>query len=434
MSFLEKHNEVFNFLLRLKETDYPELRYRLRRTNRSNKLRQGYYFLGTDDYIAIGFWEGMNWKTRIPNIAFILEPSGKNYFRFDTSDSWVKTKFIQDWVINDLISSSEIRQSNFLNHKVEDYQNHDDYIDEIGMTKKMASNFDIDIEEGNYQSNLLQFLATKWTYLNDTIEVNQPSLAESKLPISIIDRRTFEKDMSKVFEYKESRERLENRLKKDTPKKIESFEINNYGPIKNCSVENIPSNNQWIFITGENGVGKTSILRALGITIGHRALSKVELKENQRFRVNLKFHTQNGESFEITRQMNDTAHRVKPFTVGFAAYGPIRLNPLYNTMSPNKLKRAKGKTKRFDSLFEIDGFLLDLESEFKEWEKSNSELFELRKPAIEELLQESLLNVRIVEFQHHDNRDSIPFTLFHEQGFDDSLLDPVGIEKIVFRI
>jgi ABC-type uncharacterized transport system fused permease/ATPase subunit len=42
---------------------------------------------------------------------------------------------------------------------------------------------------------------------------------------------------------------------------LKSFHIKNYKGIIDTKVENIPSGTQWIFLTGENGFGKTSFCR-----------------------------------------------------------------------------------------------------------------------------------------------------------------------------
>lgn len=47
------------------------------------------------------------------------------------------------------------------------------------------------------------------------------------------------------------------------PIALKSFHIKNYKGIIDTKVENIPSGTQWIFLTGENGSGKTSVLQAL---------------------------------------------------------------------------------------------------------------------------------------------------------------------------
>ena len=46
---------------------------------------------------------------------------------------------------------------------------------------------------------------------------------------------------------------------------LKSFHFKDFKGIKECSISNLPPNAQWIFLTGENGYGKTSILQAIAI-------------------------------------------------------------------------------------------------------------------------------------------------------------------------
>lgn len=47
------------------------------------------------------------------------------------------------------------------------------------------------------------------------------------------------------------------------PIALKSFHIKNYRGIIDTQIDNIPDDTQWIFLTGENGFGKTSVLQAL---------------------------------------------------------------------------------------------------------------------------------------------------------------------------
>ena len=45
------------------------------------------------------------------------------------------------------------------------------------------------------------------------------------------------------------------------PIALKSFHIKNYRGIIDTQIDNIPPDTQWIFLTGENGFGKTSVLQ-----------------------------------------------------------------------------------------------------------------------------------------------------------------------------
>lgn len=47
------------------------------------------------------------------------------------------------------------------------------------------------------------------------------------------------------------------------PCSLSSISITNFQGIKKLSIKDLPLKARWIFLTGENGFGKTSILRAI---------------------------------------------------------------------------------------------------------------------------------------------------------------------------
>lgn len=67
------------------------------------------------------------------------------------------------------------------------------------------------------------------------------------------------------------------------PFNIIDFSIKKFQGINNLKLKNIPVNTQWIFLTGNNGYGKTSILKAilLGL-IGKYEFNENKIDENSR--------------------------------------------------------------------------------------------------------------------------------------------------------
>ncbi len=64
--------------------------------------------------------------------------------------------------------------------------------------------------------------------------------------------------------YLKERHRLsQDKTTPHLPFALSRLEIFDFQGIKHLKIEHIPSNAQWIFLTGENGFGKTSILRAI---------------------------------------------------------------------------------------------------------------------------------------------------------------------------
>ncbi|WP_299152267.1 AAA family ATPase [uncultured Christiangramia sp.] len=410
MAFIDIHDYLFEFLLK-EAREIPDLRFRVRKTNRSNKLREGYWFLGNENYLNIGFWEGVNWKSRVSNIAFVVYPSGRSKLVFNTTDSEEKRKFVNQKVLPEI----DYKKKSLLKEKnIETWEEYDNPYTEI------------EFVNANYKDAIYEFLDFYWPKIDEIIR-NSEVNSEIKLPIKVIESDTFRKDIHNVRRHKGERERLEKEIDMYSPFKLSQFSIENYGPIKKCSLRDIPFDNQWIFLTGENGTGKSSIVKALATAIAHRHIPKTEIKENPNFKVELEFHGERESKFEIVRTTDNT-NRVKPYSVGFSAYGPFRLNPIYGKLKSGELKQAKNKTGRFKSLFENNSYLLDLESEFKSWRGQKIKTFEKRKYAIKEFLQEALLNIQLIEFEYA-SRNTVE-TRFHEEDKEGNLLEPVDIEKL----
>src|SRR4051812_3631813 len=86
------HETVILFLLEKRKT-MPELRFTLRRSNRFNRLEAGYWFYGNENYLAVSFWSGSDWKNKTPNIIFTITADGNSYLEFVASDSEKKKFF-----------------------------------------------------------------------------------------------------------------------------------------------------------------------------------------------------------------------------------------------------------------------------------------------------------------------------------------------------
>ncbi len=173
---------------------------------------------------------------------------------------------------------------------------------------------------------------------------------------------------------------LDNENKKSLPKVIKSFFIKNFQCIKEMEFKDIPVDCNWIFITGENGDGKTSVLQALALgllgedmddnkLLERKSKIKVELKDENRSGINkLYYKISNWNNFESS---NDVI-----------GYGVYRL-----AMQSSNIKEEKYKDNSAYSLFnEGYGNLLSIENWFREEQLKKSNTIEKVKEVILELL------------------------------------------------
>jgi hypothetical protein len=65
------HQKILdNFIIR-HEID-PTFCFATRKSNRKNRLDEGYWFLGNEEYVQLSFWNGIDWKEKIYNIGFVV--------------------------------------------------------------------------------------------------------------------------------------------------------------------------------------------------------------------------------------------------------------------------------------------------------------------------------------------------------------------------
>ena len=153
------------------------------------------------------------------------------------------------------------------------------------------------------------------------------------------------------------------------PIALKSFHIKNYRGIIDTQIDNIPPNTQWIFLTGENGFGKTSVLQ--GIALLNSKPHNVGLSE--------KFNLE----FQVYKDNVVIEFSFSPFIIATSANGrtPPKIEILYLSelkeivaygstrlrVSPHSSKEVLTNNSNVDSLFSNDILLADIEEKFKDW-------------------------------------------------------------------
>ena len=402
MAIEEIHNKVFEFLGNQAKEENSDLVFRVRKTNRGNKLSKGYWFLGNENYLAIGFWPEINWKTRLPSISLMIDKDGGVYLLITTSDSEKKEEFVDKHLYKEI----------------------------EGLSKNNENTWGKFYEGNNINEKIADFLYYDWYVINNIIMAFKSN--NENCPFSLIDKDEFNNDIHKILLYKEERESILENAKKwndsinaAKPRKIKNFEIYNYGPIDYCESSEIPRNTQWIFLTGENGTGKTSILKALATAIGYKRNEKKD-SEKEAFRVNLDLWAESKELISIKRFENTDLTGKKLSVTGFAAYGAYRINNSIKSNAKTSLKKAG----IFKSLFENEGRFLNLIDELNltQEPKVKENLLEHQNEILE-LLERAMIKSGRVSIDENKQGDKLGF-IFEEADKEGNLHPPVKLEKL----
>ncbi|MBO0947500.1 AAA family ATPase [Fibrella forsythiae] len=196
---------------------------------------------------------------------------------------------------------------------------------------------------------------------------------------------------------------------------IKQIKVNDYLCIKSAHIENIPIDTQWIFITGENGYGKSSLLQAIAIGLfGTRDKSINLLKDNSP-KIGIEYKKK---SINYINNINSGGFESLKEMIG---YGPSRLQ-LQNDMSQNELSEKSSVTY---SLFNIDGVLLNIEPDLIRWHIENNPKFEQTTSILKKLIPS--LSEIIVQKNKEDQYDVL---YLEKEENTEKLYDAIHFSKL----
>lgn len=391
-SVIEIHRQVLELLTQTRELD-PTIRFTLRKSNRGNRLEQGYWFYGNEYYVALSFWSGMDWKNKTPNIVFVIPADEREcQLEVNTSDSDEKRSFV----------------SNFLVPAVE--------LNLTGVRyQKAYARWGQD-----YIGALHHFIQTDKRTIDDILQKNASFWPGRGEAIGFIPEDEFIEDLDKIKTYQERlpANAAASPLDATLPfQRIAAFRIDYFGPIHSVAIDEIPFSTPWIFLTGENGTGKTSILRALATGLCQRKTMPDERRSDGNFQIDISLFNsgRDRKTFRWTGENETVAGAA--ITVGFAAYGASRLRTPQgrnhdmagNSSSPNPL---------YASLFDYDAYLLDLQVALDAWrdDPGMAATFERRKRFILEILTDIFPHLYSIDFGVE--QDGEIFTVYRERDHE----------------
>jgi len=399
--YFDLHEELFTYLLKESETD-SDFTFVTRDSNNNNALEKGYWFYG-EDTVAISFWTEMDFIEDIPVISFLINPDEHCRLIIQTDIQEDLKKYFEDsrWWKDELKGLNQ-RDTWF----VKEYNNFDpaDYINCLSYF--LRNDYHI-INKIIYEDNLVPGLK------RETIKENPDDFDGFVFQLPI---KEFNLRIKNIFKYRQNQSVELSYDSVDDENKADSLrEINfhSYGSIKNQNLE--IGDSKWVFITGENGSGKTMFLRAIATILGNRKFTENEIEKGN---LNVKASFNSGKriiSFERIEN-NNLNSKTSNLSRGLAMYGPYRLQHNRELIKTKDYRQSIGKNSSFESLFRDGAKLLSLVNQFEFWQDNpkNEKMARARMDQIFSLLTKIIPNLRKVEFVKNQNKFSLEYLIRSE--------------------
>ena len=201
------------------------------------------------------------------------------------------------------------------------------------------------------------------------------------------------------------------------PIALKSFHIKNYRGIIDTQIDNIPPDTQWIFLTGENGFGKTSVLQGIAQRIFEDSKIKVSIGSFSSYLQSKKtileyyLHEKNNKLgqnnvYRLRRRVGFIGK--KPLHL-FAAYGSSRLRTA-NSIS----RESNNDISNFphNSLMNTETLLYDIEQALIDSNAYSKDLFYNLEDIFKNLIH-SLIEIKIEVIE---NRPVVKYYEADEKG------------------
>ena len=142
------------------------------------------------------------------------------------------------------------------------------------------------------------------------------------------------------------------------PYALKQLMVSDFQGIDATGFDNIPVDTQWIFLVGENGFGKSTVLQAIFLGLNGVLDGSINLLDDKKSSIQVEYkNLENSVINSIKDNKNQLIH--------LAAYGPGRLN-VQGVKSENAEDRNNSVSY---NLFNSDGFLFNINSELKKEDK-----------------------------------------------------------------
>ncbi len=247
------HDKLFNYLYGVHQQN-PTFMFRVRRMNNQNRLDKRYWFNGNDSYLETSFWDYKDNLHQTPVIRLEYFFESKEWScELVGRDSKERESYFKKMVSTDTFKNYKNDGRNPVWRKI----------------LEKSKNFTMPLEK----------------FIEEEKEKFDTYIKDNPLPklIDFIDENKFKKDIEKISSYKDRKKIKQEKISRVLPFALLYMSINDFqGITEEVKIgddgnKSMLGNSPWIFFTGENGFGKTSILKAIAIGLTNdeeRVLSK----------------------------------------------------------------------------------------------------------------------------------------------------------------
>lgn len=383
------HEDILQFLLGFRQEQDSRLYFFLRPAdNRHDQeaLQKGWWFPGNDRYVNIYFAESLSERYYENNFKLSVNKQGQ----------WFGEIQIGQENTEKTVQTAKEFMLNFKHLSANGGSKSDRHI-------RRSTDVVLEPKDRYYRNGFPEVLKL----LSKVQEDYHTSFRNWIAPIRAAD---FEKRLDLINTYRRS----------DSKIALSGMSIAGFHGLKETALSNLPIEAPWIFLTGENGFGKSSLLQAIAIGLyGNTEESIIPTKKD--FHIEISYQWKN--KARIIHHDNNTEEVsfFRPLE-NLACYGPARLQ-LQSHQSRNE--ELKSSTATY-SLFNLDGALRSIEYELLISYYDNRNKF---------LMLEDLLKA-VIPSLHKVEVDKNRQILYHEknEADDTSVYEPVTFEKLASGI
>lgn len=254
-------------------------------------------------------------------------------------------------------------------------------------------------------------------YASVTAAAYTRALLES-VPAPVTDT---ENRITRLIEYPSDEIRISDKESMTLPYCLKQFKIKNFQCIKEIAVENIPTDSRFVFLTGENGTGKTSVLQAIAIGLhgNEERKHKKIFCSDENTKIAAEIRRKDEEPIINNFLGKDNRYSEIRHFEYLAAYGPSRLELESESISDEELQ-----TSPVFSLFETRSVFQNIQYWLKKrfYASINPDLPEKKRNRekekiknVTELMVRLMPHVTEIKMKTHDTDLAL---LYKENGFD----------------